>query len=440
MTAPDPAPDTAAARPDAPGVPWPRSAEAAAVVGVWALFGAVAALARAVADPVPVTWHTLAVSVAEFVPWIAATPLVFWAVRRVPLVGRRLARGLALHAALAVAVVVGVGWTQAAGLSALGPPPSMSADGPGRSRPTGEAVPPRPAPSDAGPRPERPGGPPEKGPLGLWTPSRNALLYLALLGVAVGRSYAVREAARRAEAARVAAERDRAEADRQRAEADRAHAEAEAARLGEQVAEARLGALRAQLRPHFLFNALNAVAAYAADDPATVRRIVARLSALLRRVLDADARPLLPLRDELAFARDYLDLQRVRFERLDVEEAVDPAVLDAEVPTLVLQPLVENAVEHGAAQGGGRVWVGARRDGDALVLTVGDDGPGLNGRADGVLAGAPVEGHTGIGLANTRARLEAHYGEAGRLDLRAREGGGAEAVVTLPYRDPDDDA
>ena len=395
------------AAPSVSTTPWPRWAEAAAVVGVWALLTAVAVIARALAGVVPFSAHTVWISVAEYAPWLVATPAVLWLARRAPPFGARWRRGLVVHAAAAVAIVLAVGTVQTAAVDALGPPPSLR----DRASPDASAGLDRadPTTADARPRSDRRRG--RSGRRGPWTPPLGVLVYLMLLGAGVARAVAI-ESAERREAA-------------ERSEGERAAAQAEADRLAAQVAEAHLSALRMQLRPHFLFNALNAVSALAADDPAEVRRIVARLSSMLRRVLDADARPFAALGDELAFARDYLDLQRVRFERLAVEEDVDPALAGAEVPTLVLQPLVENAVEHGAARGGGTVWVGARRDGDRLVLTVGDDGPGL-------AADLPQAGRTAVGLANTRARLAAHYGDAAALDLRERPGGGAQAVITLP--------
>ena len=391
---------------DPPPLPWPRWAEIVAVVGAWSLFVSVTLVARALNDDISFTLHTVGVTLAEAAPWLLAAPVVFVLAARWPPVGTGWPRRLAVHVGAAVGLVLLVGAVQSAGVAAMGPPPRFAAS-------SGPASPPPGPPGDG-----RPPHPPTAGlrPPALWTPSLNGLLYLAILGVGLARAAAIKAATRRAEA--------------ERAEAERALAEAERQRLAAQVTEARLDALRMQLRPHFLFNALNAVAALAGDDPAEVRRIVARLSSLLRRVLDADARPLVPLRDELAFARDYLDLQRVRFDRLDVDEAVDASLLDAEVPTLVLQPLVENAVEHGAAaRGGGHVWIGARHDGRRLVLTVGDDGPGL--------AAQPASDHRSVGLANTRARLAAHYGEAADVVLRPRAGGGAEAVVTIPLDDDD---
>jgi LytS/YehU family sensor histidine kinase len=205
----------------------------------------------------------------------------------------------------------------------------------------------------------------------------------------------------------------------------RAHA-AESARLEAQLAEARLAALRMQLNPHFLFNTLHAVSALVERDPAGVRRLVARLSALLRHVLDSGARQEVTLAEELAFARDYLDIQRVRFQdRLRVEEEVPEDLLDALVPNLILQPLVENAIVHGVGrhESAGRIRIGARRDAECLELTVEDDGPGLSGDGRG----------GGVGIGNTRARLAAMYGDEAALELRPAPAGGLVARVRLPY-------
>ncbi len=172
------------------------------------------------------------------------------------------------------------------------------------------------------------------------------VIYLAILATGFARDYFLRFRERQAEATRLLAETTRLEA---------------------QLADARLSALRMQLNPHFLFNTLHAVSALVERDPAGVRRIVARLSTLLRRALDETTPQEVPLRDELDFLRGYFDIQRVRFQdRLDVEEDVPPEALDALVPNLLLQPLAENAVEHGVSRletERGRIAITARREG-----------------------------------------------------------------------------
>jgi signal transduction histidine kinase len=202
--------------------------------------------------------------------------------------------------------------------------------------------------------------------------------------------------------------------------------EARAAALQAQLAEARLEALRMQLNPHFLFNTLHAVSALVERDPAGVRRMIARLSELLRHTIDRGAGDEIPLRDELGFLQRYIEIMEIRFQgRLHVETTIDDAVLDALVPNLILQPLVENALEHGAARatGEGRVEIAVRRDGSQLLLSVRDNGPGPE-----------TSPGSGVGLANTRARLTQLYGEEGSLTLTTAPGGGGLAEISLPLR------
>jgi len=171
-------------------------------------------------------------------------------------------------------------------------------------------------------------------------------------------------------------------------------------------------------------------------DPSGVRTMLARLSSLLRRVLDGGDRHEVMLREELAFLRDYLAVQRIRFQgSLDVEENIADSALDALVPNLVLQPLAENAVQHGVSRledASGRIIIGAEMQGAMLVLTVRDNGPGT---ASGKLTPARSGG---LGLSNTRQRLEALYGDAASLTLAPASGGGTVARVTLPFHTADD--
>lgn len=203
-----------------------------------------------------------------------------------------------------------------------------------------------------------------------------------------------------------------------------------AAALEASLIEARLEALRMQLQPHFLFNTLHTVTMLNFEDPATANRVLSRLSELLRMALDRQGKQEVPLAHELEFVRRYLEIEAIRFEdRLDVKIDVPPALLDASVPNLILQPLVENAVKHGLAprRRPGRIEVAARRSGARLYLTVSDDGPGER------RAGHSAEGR-GIGLENTRQRLAALYGDRGRLRLEPSDSDGFRAVVELPYR------
>jgi two-component system LytT family sensor kinase len=205
-----------------------------------------------------------------------------------------------------------------------------------------------------------------------------------------------------------------------------AHVE-ETARLQQQLGQARLDALRAQLNPHFLFNTLNAVSALAERDPRGVRRMIARLSDLLRFTLDESTDQEVPLHRELDLVSEYVELMQIRFQgKLVVTQRVDEDARDALVPNLILQPIVENAIKHGVSQvtGIGRIELVARRRGDDLVVTVADNGPG------------PGDGSEGVGLRNTNARLREMYGPAHHVVLRpARSNGstGTEAEITLPY-------
>lgn len=204
----------------------------------------------------------------------------------------------------------------------------------------------------------------------------------------------------------------------------------QASRLSAQLAEARLGALRMQMHPHFLFNSLNAITVVMRDrDVPTAVRMMEQLGEMLHRVIRTDRPHEVPLRDELDFVRQYLALETLRFpDRLRPVFEIDPAVEGAAVPDLVLQPLVENALRHGLAQRSDatRVVIGARRDGRTLVLWVKDDGPG---------PGAGTESRAGVGLANTRERLATLYGSEGRLELAGNPEGGAMVTLRIPYRE-----
>lgn len=207
----------------------------------------------------------------------------------------------------------------------------------------------------------------------------------------------------------------------------RAH-EQESVRLQAQLAEARLDALRRQLDPHFLFNTLNAISALVERDPRGVRRMIARLSELLRRSIDRPPEPENELSTELELLDQYLDIMRIRFQgRLQVETRIDPAVRDALVPSLVLQPIVENAVVHGVArvEGAGRIDIEASRDDGVVVFRVRDTGPGVDGRQP--------ERAGGVGIRNTLARLEQLYGDDASFTLRSGETGGAVAELRIPY-------
>jgi signal transduction histidine kinase len=208
--------------------------------------------------------------------------------------------------------------------------------------------------------------------------------------------------------------------------------ERQTAELQGRLAEARLAALSAQLNPHFLFNALNSIAELVHQDPDAADRMLVGLGALLRQSLDTGRLQETPLRDELRLLEHYIDLEKVRLgARLRIDWRIDPALLDACVPHLVLQPLVENAIHHAVSRRAtpGHVSVRVHRSDDHLALEVQDDG--RDGRD-----GAPtlVRPSNGIGLSNTRARLECLYGADHRFDVESAPDGGTIARLLVPLR------
>lgn len=204
--------------------------------------------------------------------------------------------------------------------------------------------------------------------------------------------------------------------------------EAQQARLAAQLAEARLGALRMQLNPHFLFNSLNALAVLVRDQRThDASRMLELLGSVLRQVLHAQERAEVPLANELRFLEQYLAIEEVRFsDRLHVRWSIEESVRDALVPEFILQPVVENAVRHGVARRSepGTIEIHASTDGKDLVLTVRDDGPGY----------APEPVARGVGLTNTRERLETLFGDRGRLEIQRGETGGTIVTIRLPLR------
>ena len=208
-----------------------------------------------------------------------------------------------------------------------------------------------------------------------------------------------------------------------------------ASRLEAQLLGAQIRALEMQLRPHFLFNTLHTIASLVRAERSLVAvRMIAGLSDLLRASLRTDGPAEIPLRDELALVERYLAIEQIRFqERLATRVSADPDALDALVPALILQPLVENAIRHGIERRAapGRVEVEARRRNGTLVLRVQDASTGPPGG---------TRGGTGIGLSNTQARLRHLYGERQHFELTGTADGGAVASVELPFHDrPRDD-
>jgi two-component system, LytTR family, sensor kinase len=205
----------------------------------------------------------------------------------------------------------------------------------------------------------------------------------------------------------------------------------ETARLNEELSRAQLAALRGQMEPHFMYNTLNSIAGLVREQrgDAAIGMIVG-LSEFLRRASEDSHRTLVTLAEEVEYLQRYLDIQKVRFgERLQISVDVPPELLRAQVPNLLLQPLVENAIKHGIDKRvvGGAVRVaGMRRDGH-LHLSVYNDAPAL---LDDWQAA-----RTGVGIGNLRTRLQILHGDESGLDLRRADAGGVEVVVTLPFRE-----
>jgi len=206
-------------------------------------------------------------------------------------------------------------------------------------------------------------------------------------------------------------------------------------RMERNFSEARLNALRMQLDPHFLFNALNTISAQVEREPRLARTMIEHLGDLLRLSLEARERQELPLHEEMAFLEHYLSIQKIRFGAgLRVETRIEPEVKYALVPCLVVQPLVENAIRHGISRraSGGEVMVTAQRLDDRVVIRVMDDGVGLPA---GWTLEESIEKAGGLGLSVTRERITGlHPNGEGRFTVRRRKSGGTEAEIVLPFR------
>lgn len=321
-----------------------------------------------------VSWPEAATGWIDWYIWAALTPLVVWLARTIPVAGGGWARAVAIHAVLG-ALVSAAELALFAGTMTFYFELFM-----------GFSLPPFT----------------ERYPtlVGRWLPPQ-MLIYALIVAVVTAFEHGRR-----------ARERDVA-----------------AARLEGELARAQMHALQAQIQPHFLFNTLNTISmAVRQGRDAVAVRMMAHLSAVLRRSMDAATRPETTLGRELDFVRDYLRIEQCRLEeRLSLRWDVDDSLLDVAVPTMVLQPLVENAVRHGvsAVAEGGEITVRAVRENGSLSLTVEDSGRGL----------AP-EAEPGVGLGNVRRRLETRYGSGAGLTLGAREGGGTTARIILPVEDP----
>jgi two-component system, LytTR family, sensor kinase len=202
-----------------------------------------------------------------------------------------------------------------------------------------------------------------------------------------------------------------------------------ATELERQLAVSRLDALRMQLHPHFLFNSLHTIASLIGDQPGTARRMVVALGDFLRLTLKDGNGPVRSLAEELEFTDLYMGIEKLRLgERLTLDYDIEPEATKAEVPQLLLQPLFENAVRHGASRltGTCKIAFRAHRENGTLRLSLENDGPEISAAANAH--------RNGVGLANTTARLRLHYGEDFTLQYNGRSQGGARVDVSLPYR------
>ena len=347
--------------------------ETALIFAAWAVFGLLLAnqsYIQAALGGRQMPWIVaLRSGVLEAVLWAITTVAIFWLTRRFPLERGRVLRGIAVH--LVAAVVVALARSGVMLLLSWYVswirPRTFSTQ--------------------------------------FWgTSSQNALFYALLLGIAhlvlYYRRYREREQA--------------------------------AVQLARGLTEARLQALKMQLQPHFLFNTLNAISALIPAEAKPARRMLARLGDLLRTTLEHEATQEVTLREELAFLQPYLEIEQARLEdRLTVVMKIAPETLDARVPHLILQPLVENAVRHGIAARiePGRVEISASRglDNRFLQLEIADDGPGVDRVNE-------VRGRRGVGLTNIRSRLEQLYGREHRFTLENQTAGGVRVRITLPFR------
>jgi two-component system, LytTR family, sensor kinase len=350
--------------------------EIALIAGFWAVYGFLGLADRLIdhnlTGAAPSVAAVAMVSFVESLYWALLTPGVFWLASHWDADGVSRTRNLVMYVAAGIAVGLAVSLFATVLHGAIFP------------RPAHAAIPARPRP--------------------IWFTFLNAfVIYLGLLAVGHARVYAFQYQERRAQAIRLQAE----------------------------LAQVQLDALRRQLDPHFLFNTLNAVSTLVERDPRGVRRMIARLSELLRHSLEGANVPEIPLRSELALLDCYLDIMKVRFQgRLSVEMDIDCRTLDCLVPSLILQPLVENAIRHGVerTRDVGRIEISSTIEGETVTLQVRDNGPG-------VTDAAPI---LGVGLRNTVARLDYLYGpldgQESRFALRPAPGGGAVAEVRLPVR------
>mgnify|MGYP006273446623 CR=1 FL=1 len=357
--------------------PWPSRREWLLIVSAWLVVG----LLNGMEDVLDgrgggIVWGRLPAAVGEemieYSLWIVVTPLVFWLARRFPLERAYAMRHAALHLSLAVVAAVLIDVADTVLHDVLLHDSGRSAHASFLRIVTQ-----------------------------FWF-TNELIIYIVVLAAGVARDNFLQKKHQQQEAKQL---------------------QIRTQQLERQLTEARLQTLRMQLNPHFLFNTLHAISTLVGRDPKGVRRMVTRLSELLRRVLDEDAPQDVPLAEELDALRDYLAIQHIRFQdRLDITIDVPDGLHAARVPYLILQPLAENAIKHGVSRtrGNGHIALQGHRDGDRLVLRLRDNGPGLG------------EWIPGTGIRNVRDRLTGLYGS--EAHLRLDDGpDGTVATLVVPY-------
>jgi signal transduction histidine kinase len=372
------------------------------VLGLWALLVLAFAGHLVFANQAP--WlEALRVSLRDWYPWALLAPGVVWLSNRFPLERGRLAVGVPVHLLACMVAVLVCEWLARPLPPGPGPLPGEA------QRPFNPPQPYRGPDEPEFPRPPGPQNPPAPRPL----PEARRVLLAS--GAALRAKFnlpiywAIVCFVHAATHQRRAEERGR-----------------QAAELEARLADARLAALRMQLHPHFLFNTLNAISTLVHKDARAADEMIANLSELLRATLDTTAQEI-PLRQELDFLARYLEIQQARFgDRLRVEQEIDAAALDGLVPTLILQPIVENAIRHGIEPHAraGTISILARLEGRTLRLIVRDTGGGP----------AAHQQTSGIGLANTQSRLQALHGSRARLTFNTEADGRFAVQLELPYR------
>ena len=326
-------------------------------------------------------WFWALLLLPKWMTWALCTPLIFKLADRFPFRRDRIARSIAIHVflAIAVAAAIEVVWLQISLVVQMYVEPEVMA----RVRTNWAEV--------------------YSGAV-LSRLVSGAFTYAAVLGVATTLGYHRRARER----------------------------EVRAAQLEAQLALAQVQALKMQVHPHFLFNTLHAVTVLIREDPAAATKVVTRLGDLLRLTLSRATTAQVSFRRELEILTLYLEIERTRFQdRLEIHYDVQPATLSALVPDLILQPLVENAIRHGVSPnaGTGHITLRSRRQGDWLVLEIRDNGAGL---APGATP------RDGIGLSTTKARLERLYGDAQEMTLTSLPEGGCVARIRIPYQPTSD--